>query len=300
VPDWIELEGPTKTGQHGLAWRFKIRTDKPGQYLTTVAFECDTGVGRCQVSLEIKDGRPRLGDLVLCASPFNCHTSHEMLSPLVRILGALLLRVHCLNSVTELGDLQPRTVLLHQSGLVRCKPDDVEHLRRLATAGVHILVLADAFFRGTTGAANRVLAPFGLRMKQDGNDEPGLTREERLQQLLAWQARYERVPFDAESEHIAAHPLMRGVNRLHWFRPCPVVCDGGGGRPLVRNPADTEECFAAVTEPGGYVVAVGQSLWCALSGVGWPYDNDRFLANILLGGDAEAAIAEPDVSSQLT
>ena len=41
-------------------------------------------------------------------------------------------------------------------------------------------------------------------------------------------------------------------------------------------------------------MAVGNSLWSALSGVGWPYDNDRFLANILVGGDAEAAIAKPD------
>ncbi len=41
-------------------------------------------------------------------------------------------------------------------------------LQRLAAAGTNIVVLADEFSRGTTGAANRVLAPFGLRMKQVG------------------------------------------------------------------------------------------------------------------------------------
>jgi hypothetical protein len=61
---------------------------------------------------------------------------------------------------------------------------------------------------------------------------------------------------------------------------------------LVRNPADLGECFAAVASPEGYVVAVGKSLLSRLSGGGWPYDNDRFLANLLVGGDAEAAIAE--------
>ena len=71
------------------------------------------------------------------------------------------------------------------------------------------------------------------------------------------------------------------------------VCDNATARPLVRNPAYPEECFAAVASPGGYVVAVGKSLWSGLSGVGWPYDNDRFLANILVGGNAEAAIAGP-------
>jgi hypothetical protein len=35
------------------------------------------------------------------------------------------------------------------------------------------------------------------------------------------------------------------------------------------------------------VVAVGTSLWSSLWAVGWPYDNDRLLANLLVGGDAE-------------
>jgi hypothetical protein len=292
VPDWIELKGPKKTGQQGLAWTFQVRTDKPGSYLTSVAFECDAGVGRCQVSLEVREGQAQLGDLVLCGSPFDCHTDHETLSPLVRILGALPLRVHCLDSLAELGELRPKTIVLHQSGLLRCKAAEIERLGRLAAAGVNILVLADEFYRGTTGAANRVLAPFGLRMKQDGAEEPGLTREENVRRILEWQARYEQAPFDAGPEHISVHALTQGVKRLHWFRPCPVVCANGAGRPLVRSPADPDECFAAVALPGGYVVAVGTSLWSGLSGVGWPYDNDRFLANILVAGDAEAAIAE--------
>jgi hypothetical protein len=296
VPDWVELKQTHKTG-HGLAWTFTVHTDKPGRYLTSVAFECDTGIGHCQISLEVREGRALLGDLVFCDSPFNCYTGHETLTPLVRILGALPLRTHCLSSLTDLGELQPRTIVLHRSGLLRCKPDDVDLLRRLAAAGVNLLVLADEFYRGTTGAANRVLAPFGLRMKQDGSEEPGLTREERLQRTLDWQARYERVPFDAGPGDISAHPLTQGVKRLHWDRPCPVVCASESGRPLVRNPAAGGECFAAVAAPGGYVVAVGKSLWCGLSGVGWPYDNDRFLANLLIGGDAEAAVAEPGAAS---
>jgi hypothetical protein len=296
VPDWVELKEPHKT-RHGLAWTFTVRTDKPGRYLTSVAFECDTGVGHCQISLEVREDRASLGDLVFCDSPFDCYTTYETLDPLVRILGALPLRTHCLRSLTDLGELQPRTIVLHQSGLLRCTPSEVELLGRLAGGGVNLLVLADEFFRGTTGAANRVLAPFGLRMKQDSSEEPGLAREERLQRTLDWQARYERLPFDAGPGDISAHPLTQGVKRLHWDRPCPVVCASGTARPLVRNPADGGECFAAVAAPGGFVVAVGKSLWSGFSGVGWPYDNDRFLANLLVGGDAEAAIAEPGAAS---
>ena len=288
MPDWIELKGPTKTGQNGLAWTFTVRTDRPGNYFTSIAFECDSGVGYCQVTLEVVEGTPALGELVLCDSPFDCHTTFESLASLVRILGALPMRLHCLEHLGEMGELRPRTIVLHQSGLFRCDAADVERLRGLATAGTNVVVLADEFYRGTTGAANRVLTPFGLRMKQDGREEPGLTREQKGERIIAWQDRYERVPFVSGPEHLTPHPLTAGVRRLHWFRPCPVVCESG--RPLVGNPADPGECFAAVAEPGGYVVALGKSLWSGLSAVGWPFDNDRFLANALVGGDSEAAL----------
>jgi hypothetical protein len=292
VPDWIEFRGPQRTGQQGLAWNFVVRTDKAGHYSTSVAFECDTGVGSCQIALEVKEGQPSLGDLVFCDSPFNCHTTHESLESLVRMLNALPFRFHCLGALADLGELRPRTVLLHQSGLFGCRPNDQDLLRRLVMAGTNLIVLADEFFRGTTGAANKVLAPFGLAMKQDGTAEPGLTREEKIRRILEWQARYDQAPFDAGPQDIFAHPLTQGVQRLHWFRHFPAVCASAAAIPLVRNPADAAECFAAVAAPRGYVVAVGKSLWSGLSSVGWPYDNDRFLANILVGGDAEAAIAE--------
>jgi hypothetical protein len=169
----------------------------------------------------------------------------------------------------------------------------VECLKRLAAAGANLVVLADEFFCGTTGAANLVLKPFGLRMKQNGADELGITREEKFQRILDWQARYEQVPFEVRLEHIAAHPLTQGIRRIHWYRPCPVVCENADGCPLLRNPADADECFAAVASPRGYVVALGTSLWSGLSAVGWPYDNDRFLANVLIGGDADAVAALP-------
>jgi hypothetical protein len=37
-------------------------------------------------------------------------------------------------------------------------------------------------------------------------------------------------------------------------------------------------------------VAVGKSLWGGLAGVGWPYDNDRLFANLLVGGDADRCL----------
>jgi hypothetical protein len=154
------------------------------------------------------------------------------------------------------------------------------------------VVLADEFMVGTTSAANRVLAPFGLQMKRSEADDGGADVEERRRRRREWQARYERHPFDSGPADVCEHPLTAGVGSVHWWRPCPVICAGAGATPLVKNPADPGECFAAAARHGGYVVAVGRSVWYGLTSVGWPYDNDRLFANLLVGGDAETARQE--------
>jgi hypothetical protein len=291
VPDWLELEGPTSFHQRGLFWRFAIRTDRPGDLFTSLAFECDTGVGGCQISLTVRDEQPALGELALCDSPFDYGTSHESLHTLVQTLDALPLRVHCFDRLADLGELRPRTLVLHQAGVWQCTSEDVATVERLASDGTAVVVLADQFFRGTAPGADRLLAPFGLRMKSDGTDEPGLGREEQGRRILSWQARYDHAPFRSGPAEVEPHRLTTGVRRVYWFRPCPVECVGPAARPLIRSPAGAGECFAAVSEVKGCVTAVGKSLWTAFSSVGWPYDNDRFFANLLVGGDAEAVIS---------
>lgn len=291
LPDWLTLDGPTHRDRPGLVWRFVVRTDRPGPLFASLAFDCDAGVGRVQVRLDVADGAPRRGDVVLCGSPFYWGESSESIDSLVRILDALSVRVHCLDGLADLGPVRPRAVLLDGLGLLQGDDGDVAAVERLAAGGTTVVVLADEFFCGTTAAANRVLAPFGLQMKRRGADEPGLDREERVRRIQDWGARYDRAPIESGPAEVRPHRLTAGVRRVHWFRPCPVVCTGPASRPLVCSPGADGESFAAVSEQAGCVVAVGKSLWSGLAGVGWPYDNDRLLANLLAGGDAEAGVA---------
>ena len=167
-------------------------------------------------------------------------------------------------------------------------------MQRLAESGTNIVVLADESSRGTTGAANKLLEPFGLQFLRDGADEPGLSREEKLRRTAEWQHRYSEA--EAGTDDIPPHPLTQKVNRFYLHRPCPVICSGPACTALIRNPADPRECFAAAVQPNGYVVAAGEALWCCLASVGWPYDNDRFLANLIVGGDAESLLCPPGPS----
>jgi len=288
VPDWIELRGPRKAGQNGLPWDFTIHANQPDRYLASITIECDNGVATCQISVNIREGIAELGDLVICASPFDCYTSFESISALVRILNALPIRTHCLDSLCEIGDLRPRTVVLHGSGLLVCKATDAAVIERLVASGVNIILLANEFYHGTPAAANRLMAPFGMQMKQRGSDEPGIGRDEKLRRITEWARRYDQEPFEASPADIREHILTTGVKKLHWFRPSPVIFMGANAISLVANPKDPNESFAAVAGAPGYVIALGESLLNSFSEIGWPYDNDRFLANLFVGNDADS------------
>jgi hypothetical protein len=159
----------------------------------------------------------------------------------------------------------------------------------LATNGANIVILADEYFQGTTAVANQVLAPFGMQMKRIRDDGGTIGARAKRQHILEWQARYDQNPFECGANEIETHQLTRGVTRLHWWRPCPVICTGSAN-VLVRNPANHDEYFAAVAGSEPYIVAVGTSLWSNFADVGWPFNNARFFANLLVGGDAEQAM----------
>src|SRR5262249_25037931 len=124
VPGWLKLEHPTSMDQ-GLLWSFSIQTDRPGRLFASLRFECDTGVAICPISLDVKEGTPRSGDIVFCSSPFDHQTPYSLLESLVRILSALRARIHCVDSIAEIGQMRARTVVLHQLGLLRLNTDDV-------------------------------------------------------------------------------------------------------------------------------------------------------------------------------
>ena len=127
-----------------------------------------------------------------------------------------------------------------------------------------VVLFANAFFVGTTKAANRVCEPFGLEM---------IDREPRMDPRTK-----------IEAEEIHRHPLTVGVAGIVVKRPSPtVVNDEAVARPLVDLPAlGSERPFVAYarTQSGGEVITVGNSLWWVW--VGEAPGNERLLRNLLV------------------
>jgi hypothetical protein len=295
-PDWLDLNERGHDSEFGLILDFAIRTDKPGSRFAFLTLECDSGRANCMLKINIRENSNSHLDLAICESVFGSFFPQELTDSMVRVLNALPYRVHHLRTLKELNDIRPRTLLLQGSGLLRSCPDEIKSLHEWVAGGLNLIVLADEFFIGTAAAANRILAPFGLRLGGSGFDELGISQEESRRRICEWQARYDRTPFVSRAMDICRHRLTQGVKRIHWFRPCPVSCAGPSSFPLIRSPADSAESFAAASEvASGYVVAIGTSLWSNLAAVGWPYDNDRFMANLLVCDDAEDVLVHEDV-----
>jgi hypothetical protein len=289
VPDWLELHGPHPTPTNGLVWGWTIHTETAGTRFASLAIECDTGRSSCQISLELQDGEPAHGDIVLCDSPFSCDTTSAELAALMRVVGVLDFRVHCVNRLSDITNMLPQGIVLHGGGLIRLSQDDRDLLDHLVRKGTNLIVFADEFFRGTTSASNMLLTSYDMEFLRDGTDDFHIAQEVKIRRLTDWRQKYTEVL--CTERDIITDPLTSGVRRLHWFRPCPLRIKGPGASPLVRFPSSSDEFLAAISRPKGNVVAVGKSLISSFASDGWPYDNDRLLANLMAGGDAETLIS---------
>lgn len=276
-PAWAKVVGPQPTPHDGLWFGIDIDTARVGFKWLRVRMEAGKRQGTFEVRALVRNGEPPRGDLVICNEPCDSNTLYPHTTSLIRVVGELGMRVHHLSELPEHWSTLPATLLLHQYGLMRAGRDRAKQIRGLAEAGTNVVVLADDFYRGTVDAANAIVQPYGMEY-----------RPIRFRPARSMAALIARDAHRSGPEEIARHPLCRGVRNLWWHRPTPIRCDGRSARPLVAIAGRPTDAFVAWAKPKGYVVAVGSSLYSHFSGVGWPFDNDRLLANLLAGGDGEA------------
>lgn len=265
-----------KTGTH----------DTHGPY-TEVSFTLDTGTpgpreGRfvlqhagkrvefsCQATvLPAAAFRSRL--LVL-GSPFNGFEGgtkqdwaawHRLLAE-AKIAPSYVLRPRDGSWVTA-ADLQAAdTVLLEGDGLLGLRAGDVRMLQGFVCGGGHLVCVASSFFRGTVPAANRVLAPFEMQMRNV--EPPG------------------RIRYEPEDRQLEKHALTRGVTGLKVFRPTPTgLLRGSQARSLVDLFEDDAWLAVLDLPAGGRCASLGVPiLWLfASKGAG----NARLVRNLLSSG----------------
>lgn len=155
-------------------------------------------------------------------------------------------------------------VVVGEDGLIGISDAEAARLQGFVCGGGRVVVFANAFFFGTTKAANLLCKPFGLSMM---DREPPIGPA--------------HVAID---EDLPRHPLTVGVKKVVVRRPSPtIVDDPKKATALVVLPAlGAELPFAAIatTKSGGELITIGESLWW--NWIGKSAGNQRLMRNLLV------------------
>jgi hypothetical protein len=181
---------------------------------------------------------------------------YETVTGILSTLGATVDCVETLPAALE----HYRVILLADSALARISAADVARVRGFAEKGGRLILPCNAFFNLTVPKANEIVTGYGLQVED--KDMSGLHN----------------------ATNIVTDALTRGVRRLEFHRPSPVVVmDAAKGKLLALDPSGPGG-FVGVArlDGGGEIVVLGDSLW-------WYWvarfndnpDNARLLRNIL-------------------
>jgi hypothetical protein len=277
VCKWLELRGPICVRPSKLYFFGQIHAVEAGDYATDIIIECDMGVAKVSLAIRLCDPPPNVQDVVISPTPFDANATDEEISAFIRTESALSIRLHVPSRISEIAACSPSTVILWDAALVHATNAEMEKAMRVAEAGSTIVFLADTFVHGTTSRANDVLAELGIYY----DAEAGVRR-------LTCAA-----PVIANERDIHSHALTTGVKRLRFSSGtcCPIRVQAPA-TPVVGFPGlDAHALIAEAKRQRGAVVAVSTSSLAFLGATGWPFDNSRLMANLLVGGDATSALA---------
>jgi hypothetical protein len=291
----LKLKGPFATSQE-LRWLFRVLTDTLADIRCELSVSCDTG--ECGVVF-VGSVAPRdrvSGDIIIYPSPMCAESGTSSVISLARIAEHLPHRVHFVDNLSLIADLRPRTLLLHEGGLLAmAKPNNpyTQKLHSFVNAGMNLVILAGSGVRGTIDAANALLSPYGIRFSKRRTEQYEVTTlcHDEVPQLS--EVRHSRVV--STRLDIEEHELTRNICALYWHDASTIANDDPRIQSLVTVPSHINESYVVATRPSGYVVLVGTGFWGHLACRGWPYENDRFLAQLLLGHSIEDGLQNSSV-----
>jgi hypothetical protein len=269
APDFVQVKSVTPqqnkywyNGRSYVSVLLKLNTTRPGNYAGKVKVTLGRRESSLPIRFRVRDATS--GERVLVtASPYQEFATEDgsSFAAVTRVLSSLT-SVDCTDELP--ATVEPyRTILLGDSALSRISPKDVTRMRTFVEKGGRLILPCDAFFQGTIPKANEILAGYGLMVVT--NDMGG----------------------NHHATNIISDPLTRGVTRLEFYRPSPiVVTDSGKGKLLALDPRGAGGFVAMTRAPGGgEIIVITASLW-------WNWvgqfkdnpDNSRLLQNVLSPG----------------
>lgn len=262
--------------------RIAFDTSRTGHFQGNIRFRGGLYASDIGVDFTVVAPRPGQPRVLILDTPWTHYGVEDssMLQPwldIVRASGVVadyrwLREADHYEPMPDLSEYQ--AVLLSGDSLYSLSVAEGDELRKFASEGGRLLVFANRFYVGSVQAANRLLAPAGIRFvdREAKHAAPTNAPPE------------EAYTFRIGSTNLTKHPLTEGVTNLHAYRASPILLQSTNALPLALLPGLTNACLAATAPIGkGDAVAVGLTIWW-----GWPIepgaqgtDTARFLSNLL-------------------
>ncbi|HEY8502949.1 MAG TPA: DUF4350 domain-containing protein [Gemmataceae bacterium] len=286
APKFVKvLNQSTHAQQFGLGNNFvcgtveiAIDTSAAGERSGEVAVTLGKTKARVPVTATVRPRRAGLIRLLIAETPFERYSTDDgelfrawtdlVKGAPVDVSYLLVTRGKPVLRDLDLGKYD--CVFLGETGLVNLTPGDLKRVRAFAEEGGRVVVAADAFMVGTVPEANKVLAGYGLQMRDEEARGMGLNN------------------VTVGKEDLDPEVVKAGVKSVHFFRASPVAVEPGkGARVLARavGAGKPGDAFVAMAPAGkGEVIAIGQSLWWNWIGGerGARADNARLLRWLLV------------------
>lgn len=243
-----------------LVCQFTLNGLEPGTYHQGLRIVTDGGEATFLARATFVPQQTAEKWLLLSPSPFSWGETQWARSNLGYLLREHQVGLHALDELPD-DDLSNFAVLvLWDHGLAGLGAADHSRIERALETGSRVLLIASKFVNGSLEAANVIARAWGLEFADREYGE-----------------------VICRTTEIDAHSANDGIRALRWFRPTPILVQNPA-RFLVRNPQNHSEAFAACSGPHDNLFVLGASSIEDLLCVGWPYDNNHFLANLLRPG----------------
>jgi hypothetical protein len=268
APDFVQVtevtprqERAQNRGRPFASISGRLNIPRLGKYSGKIKVTLDGRQASLPVRVRVRAVTPDRPRVLVVTTPYEEYATehgsvYETVTGILSTLGATVDCVETLPAALE----HYRVILLADSALARISAADVARVRGFAEKGGRLILPCNAFFHLTVPKANEIVTGYGLQVEE--KDMSGLHN----------------------ATNIVTDALTRGVSRLEFHRPSPVVVmDAAKGKLLALDPSGPGG-FVGVArlDGGGEIVLLGDSLW-------WYWvarfndnpDNARLLRNIL-------------------
>jgi serine/threonine protein kinase len=266
LPDWLIIKEKFRF-DNGIGIIFQIDTSKPRSIDGWLILDTVYGSRSCEFNFHVLEDPLIKENVLFIDSPFDMGCTGKEIIDIMRAISRNRIRVSFLHYTPDktIDFSKFTSIFLHGLGISYVEDRYLSFLQMYLKNvylknGGNLIIMANKFMPDSLAQANKILSPFGIRIKD----------EEYFDDLIL------------DQKYIKKHLITEGVSTLKFRRLSPIeIGSSENTRIIVSNPKNENEGAVVVQEDKGRIIVIGQSMYSSLTSTEIPYDNYKLFENLL-------------------